>query len=96
MSGYEIASWVVFSLLIFMLVIYFPREKDSHREFCLIVSLMIVFLVALAALWTVDINHEDNIAQQKLCEAYCDCQITQDCDYTFDYKDVENCNCEEE
>lgn len=27
------------------------------------------------------------------CQAYCNCSITQDCPYTFDYDEVKGCDC---
>jgi len=31
--------------------------------------------------------------QKELCESYCNCIETQNCPYTFDYKDIKDCDC---
>ena len=42
----------------------------------------------------IDYNKADKECKQR-CQAYCNCSITQDCPYTFDYDEVKGCDCDE-
>ena len=41
----------------------------------------------------VSINNKENWENETRCEVYCNCSITQDCPYTFDYDEVKGCDC---
>ena len=55
-------------------------------------TLLFAIFIAFTTV-TIKANLNDHQSQQKLCESYCNCIETQDCLYTFDYKDIKNCDC---
>jgi hypothetical protein len=60
-------------------------------------TLLDVILVSLAVgavlgLVTWFSMHGEDRDQQE-CQIYCNCTVTKDCLYTFDYWDVKDCNC---
>jgi len=38
--------------------------------------------------------HQDTLDQQDRCQEYCNCSVTNNCSYTFDYDKVKTCECE--
>jgi hypothetical protein len=38
-------------------------------------------------------HHADDRSRERRCQVYCNCTVTMDCLYTFEYSDVVDCNC---
>lgn len=54
----------------------------------IVLGILIAGGIVTAILIPVLNNHRD------LCREYCNCSVSKDCPYTFDYNKVKNCECE--
>ena len=92
MSIYGIISWVVFSVFMLWLLLYFVYDIKWWQG-----SKTVIVVLALLGLFIGfsigDTLEQGNIERQETCNAYCECQETQDCNYTFDYNDIKSCEC---
>jgi len=66
-------------------------------KFKIAISFMITLMVMIA-FWALIYGYTSTNNQLKeekieICNAYCNCSITQDCNYTFDYEKVKDCEC---
>jgi hypothetical protein len=52
-----------------------------------IIGLFIAAVIVVPLFAAMSYNHTE------LCKEYCVCSITNNCSYTFDYKDVVDCEC---
>lgn len=64
-------------------------SKNENR------MIILICCAAFVLLWTPTIigMFETNNEYKETCNAYCNCSITQDCNYTFDYEKVKDCEC---
>jgi len=52
-----------------------------------------VIIGAILGVGFVDLNNKESRENKNRCQVYCNCSITQDCNYTFDYEKVKDCEC---
>jgi hypothetical protein len=94
MSGYEIGMYVMLGILVIWLVFFRFGRWSFLRSYKTGFPILLVLLAVFMGLTVATVITDNNITSQKVCNAYCNCQVTQNCSYTFDYNDVENCDCE--
>jgi uncharacterized protein YpmS len=94
MSSYEVGMWVMLGIIVCWLLLFKFSKWSFLRSykvgFPILIALLAIFMVMTVA----SVIEDGNSESVKRCDAYCNCQITQNCSYTFDYNDVENCDCE--
>lgn len=56
-------------------------------------TIVVTIFVAISVVGIfIDSNNADKAYKQR-CLDWCNCSITQDCPYTFDYNEVKDCEC---
>ncbi len=93
MNYYTLAISLILAVLMVLIICYFTKSSNS-RKWNVVAGIIVVLVCSLIGTSLADNSNKERIKQQKECDAYCNCQITQNCSYTFDYNDVESCNCE--
>ena len=62
--------------------------------FTVLVALMVLVGFGALVYGYISTNNQLREEKRELCEVYCNCSITHNCIYTFDYSEVKNCECE--
>ena len=65
--------------------------KANWFAIIVIILILAIFATIITAGIKTDLRIQQD--QQELCESYCNCIETQNCPYTFDYKDIKDCDC---
>lgn len=68
-------------------------SNGSKLALVMILSIVIFFIGMGIATYR-ETRDIDNM-KEKRCKTYCNCSISNDCYYAFDYNDVKNCDCGE-
>lgn len=93
MNYYILALVLTVVILVISLIAWAVCNRDGRSKY-IYASLIVVLIFAIIGVAFADNINRAKIKQDKICNAYCECQVTGDCDYTFDYNDVEKCDCE--